>query len=308
MSASRPTDPSALMPLTVLHAGALTSLVGRGLGPAFEREAGIPVLAERGHSVALADGIKDGSRVGDLFMSADAAVNESLIGAANGDHLRWFVAFARNAVVLAYSPVGPRRADFERVKTGVLPWYEALGQPGLRLRRNDPDDDPMGYYTVLVCQLAEEYHAQLGLQRRVLGEPRNPEQLAQADPGGLANGTIDAMFLYRSAALGAGLPFLDLPDAINLGNPDFAETYARASHTTADGRVFRGRPIRFSAAPLTRATQPEAAERFLAFLLGPAGRELTATHHFSPGPVLVGGDRAAVPGALRSQIEGEYNG
>lgn len=44
-------------PLKVLHAGALTNLVGRGLGPAFERATGIPVVAERGHSVALGDAI-----------------------------------------------------------------------------------------------------------------------------------------------------------------------------------------------------------------------------------------------------------
>jgi ABC-type molybdate transport system substrate-binding protein len=88
----------------VLHAGALTSLVGRGLGPAFERATDIPVVAERGHSVALADGIKVGSRVGGIYMSADASANERLRGAANGDWVRWFVAFARNAVVLAYSP------------------------------------------------------------------------------------------------------------------------------------------------------------------------------------------------------------
>src|SRR4051812_28844079 len=107
--------------LTVLHAGALTNLVGNGLGPAFERATGIPVRPVRGHSVALADGIKDGSKVGDLFMSADAEVNRQLMAAANGDWVRWFVVFARNAVVLAYSPRGRFTPAFERARRGEIP-------------------------------------------------------------------------------------------------------------------------------------------------------------------------------------------
>jgi molybdate/tungstate transport system substrate-binding protein len=116
------------------------------------------------------------------------------------------------------------------------------------------------------------------------------------------------MFIYRSGAQDGGLPFIDLPDAINLGNPDLAETYARATHTTVNGRIFRGRPIRFSATILANAAQAAAAVRFLTFLLLPAGQALVRSHYFLPSPVLLGGDRAAVPVALLPLIEGEYRG
>jgi molybdate/tungstate transport system substrate-binding protein len=294
--------------LTVLHAGALTNLVGNGLAPAFERDTGIPVRAVRGHSVALADGIKDGSKVGDIFMSADAEVNAQLMGAANGDWVRWFVVFARNAVVLAFSPRGRFTAEFERARRGELPWYEALGQPGLRLRRNDPDSDPLGYYTVLVCQLAEWHYGLPGLQERLLGAPRNPEQVGAPDLAGLRAGDLDAVFLYQTAAQDSGLPFLRLPAAINLGEPDLAAEYARASHTTANGRVFRGVPIRFSATMLARTAQADAAQRFLTYLLLPAGQELVRAYYFLPSPVLVGGDEAAVPETVRPFIQDRYPG
>jgi hypothetical protein len=44
---------------------------------------------------------------GDLFMSADAAVNQTLMGEQNGNRVPWFVVFARNEVVLVYSQSYP---------------------------------------------------------------------------------------------------------------------------------------------------------------------------------------------------------
>src|SRR5262245_34533878 len=100
--------------IRVLHAGALTALVQHGLGPAFERETGIAVVSERGHSVALATAIRTGEKTGYIFMSADASVNATLMGAANGDLVRWYVAFAGNAIVLAWSTASLHAVDFER--------------------------------------------------------------------------------------------------------------------------------------------------------------------------------------------------
>lgn len=167
---SQPTSGTRVS-LTVLHAGALSALMARGLGPAFERESGITVRAVRGHSVALADGIKDGSKVGDIFLSADAAVNETLRGATNGDWARWFVVFACNAVVLAYSPCGALAERLARAGDGAPSWHELLREPGVRLRRNDPDSDPLGYYTVLACRLAERHYGVPGLAEAILGTP-----------------------------------------------------------------------------------------------------------------------------------------
>jgi molybdate/tungstate transport system substrate-binding protein len=288
----------------VLHAGALTRLIERGIGPAFEHETGIPVVSERGHSVALATAIRTGAKTGDIFMSADASVNATLMGAASGDLARWYVAFARNAIVLAYSPASAHAADFERARQGIIPWHAALTKPGVRLMRNNPNDDPGGYYALFVCQLAEIASGIPGLARRILGAPTNPAQVGQPDFGKLARGEADAFLVYRTGAVDAALPFIDLPDAINLSDPARAETYARADYTTTAGLHLRGVPIYFTATVLTRAAQPDAATRFLSFLLSSAGQELVGAYHFLPSPMLVGGDAAAMPQALVPLTQG----
>ena len=84
--------------MKVLHAGSLTTLVRQGLGPALYQANGIAVESENGHSVALAMAIKDQRISGDVYLSADAGVNQILLGPTNGDWIRWFVIFARNSI------------------------------------------------------------------------------------------------------------------------------------------------------------------------------------------------------------------
>ena len=290
----------------VLHAGSLTSLVQQRLGPAFSQVHSIGLESELGHSVALATAIKEGRVRGDVYLSTDAEVNQILLGPTNGDWIRWFVVFARNAVVLAYSPQSRFLADFEQVRNGAIPWYQALLQPGVKLSRNDPNLDPMGYYTLLVCELAEGHYHLSDFKARLLGSDTNPAQINQPNLAQLERGEIDAMFLYLSAATDLALPFLRLPDEINLSNPAMAADYAQVHFTTNTGQTFHGKPISFSAAVLRNAKNLEAALDFVEYLLSPAGQQLVQAAHFLPGLALIGGDVASVPSRLQSLIQGEY--
>jgi molybdate/tungstate transport system substrate-binding protein len=223
--------------IRVLHAGVLTDLVRRGLAPVLLKERGIQVSAVGGHSVGVALRILDGSLEGDVYLSADAR-NNALLSGASGRHLvSWFLVFARNSVVIAYSRSGPRSSAFDRVSRGEVPWYEVMSQPGVRLARNDPNLDPLGYYTLLVCGLAEKHYKLAGLKHALLGDDVNLEQVGRAGFPGLADGTIDAMFLYRSAAIGRGFGVIELPDEINLGNADFATSCAQVGYTTTNGNA-----------------------------------------------------------------------
>jgi molybdate/tungstate transport system substrate-binding protein len=292
--------------LKVLHAGSLTSLVRQGLGPALSQAHGIVFESEPGHSVALAMAIKEGHMRGDLYLSADAEVNQLFLGPANGELIGWFVVFASNAVVLAYSPNSRFRADFERARSGAIPWYQVLLQPGVQLRRNDPHLDPMGYYTLLLCALAERYYGLPDLKERLLGSDTNPEQVKSFTLAQLEGGEIDAMFLYLSAAKGLALPYLRLPDEINLSNPALAHDYAHVHFTTNTGQTFHGKPISFSAAVLNNASHPHTALQFVEYLLSPPGQQLVQAAHFLPGPILVGGDASSVPQQLRAFLQGDY--
>ena len=114
------------------------------------------------------------------------------------------------------------------------------------------------------------------------------------------------MFLYLSAAEGLGLPYLLLPDEINLGNPALAAEYARVHFITNTGQTFSGKPISFSAAVLSNASQPQAALQFVEYLLSPVGQQLVHAEHFLPAPALVGGDASSVPQHLRALFQEDY--
>ena len=302
------TNAAADTAMTVLHAGSMNNLVQQGLAPATQRDLGLKVLDVAGNSVFLANSIKDGSKTGDLFMSADAGTNALLTGDANGDWVRWFAVFARNSVVIGYSPKSRFAADFAAAQAGTKPWYEVLAQPGVKLMRNDPNLDPLGYYALFVCQLAETYYGVPGLKQQVLGADTNPQQVGSAGAAMLASVEIDAAFLYLNGAADANAAYLTLPDAISLSNPDYADSYASASYTTPTGQTFQGAPIRFSIAPLTRAAQPDAAEQFLEYLLSPAGQAIATAYHFLPSPILLGGNTDAAPDAVKALAQGTYTG
>jgi hypothetical protein len=67
--------------------------------------------------------LKEGRASGDVYLSADAEVNRILLEPTDGGGIGWFVIFARNAVVLAYSPKSRFLADFEQARSGAIPWY-----------------------------------------------------------------------------------------------------------------------------------------------------------------------------------------
>ena len=136
--------PPEIRAVKVLHAGSLTALVRQGLGPALHQASGITLESESGHSVALATAIKEGRTGGDMYLSADAEVNQTLLGPTNGDWIRWFVIFARNAVVLAYSPQSQFLADFEQARNGTIPWYQALLKPGSADQEKRSEPRPHG--------------------------------------------------------------------------------------------------------------------------------------------------------------------
>lgn len=258
--------------VTVLHAGALTQLVRRGLTPALLETEGMEVISVPGHSVALAKGILAGSLEGDVYLSADANVNGLLSGPAGGDLVEWFLVFARNAIVIAYGKSGPFAAAFERVARG------------------------------------EQHYGVPGLKRRVLGDDVNPGQVGGASFTALAAGGIDAMFLYRSAAIGGPFGVVDLPGAINLGDEAFASSYAGVHFRTVDGYEVRGAPISLSATALRSARNPVAALRFVDFLASPGGQEIVHAFHFTPSPILAGGSSDRLPAHLTHRISGTYRG
>ena len=212
----------------------------------------------------------------------------------------WHALFARNRIVLAYTPKSRGAAEIDSTN-----WYRVLERPGVQVGRADPHTDPSGYRTLLVWQLAERYYREPRLYERMLSasparnvRPREADQVALLEVG-----EYDYTWTYQNLAENAGLRYVKLPDAVNLGNPADSATYATASvrvqgKTTTDSVTFRGRPILFAVSIPNVARHPGLAERFVAFLLSSEGKRILRAQHFDALDEPIFGGRA--PAAVRA--------
>jgi len=129
--------------VNVLYAGSLVNLMEHGIGPAFDKAAGVSFRGYAGGSNKLANEIKGKLVPGDVFISANPKVNDDLMGAANGGWVDWYVTFAQSPLVIGYNPSSRFAADLKS-----KPWYEVLQEPGIRIGRTDPKLDPKGKLTL----------------------------------------------------------------------------------------------------------------------------------------------------------------
>ncbi len=297
-------------PVRLLYAGSLVSLVEDGLRPAFARATGITVEGRPGGSVALARMILDRVQTPDVFVSADPDVNRLLMRPGPGPRASWFLTLMRNTLVIAYYPRSRFAAALGEAAAGRRAWYEVLAAPGFRLGRTDPAVDPKGYRTLLMVRLAERHYGQPGLEARLLGSPENPVQIfhEEALTGRLESGQLDAAVFYRNEAVEHHLPYLTLPDAVNLGNPAMAAVYARVTDTAPNGQARRGAPILYTVTMPSTARNLTGAIRLIQFLFEPSGQAVLRGHGLLPVPALAGGEVRDVPPALRPLVTGSYGG
>ena len=170
--------------------------------------------------------------------------------------------FATNALVIAYDPESPHADALDDD-------WRAVADPDVSVGRTDPDQDPLGYRTVMALDLAErrgdlEADAVLGYST-VFRETDLLNVVQQ--------GAVDAAFAYRSMAVERGLPATSLPDAVDFSSPDHADEYARASYDL-DHRTVEGSPIRYAA---TATATP--GERWVERLV--SGRERLEANGFA---------------------------
>ncbi|MGD9891068.1 MAG: substrate-binding domain-containing protein [Dehalococcoidia bacterium] len=122
--------------LRVCHAGALKAVLGDEIVPALKDASGCEIELHGGQSVRLANELRRGTLVANLFLSANAQVNTLLAGPENGDLVDSTVLLAATDLVIVYSPRS-RFSDVPHMAArGALPWYEALLAAVLRYTQN----------------------------------------------------------------------------------------------------------------------------------------------------------------------------
>ncbi len=256
--------------VTIYHAGSLRGAFG-ALARIFEQaNPGIAVRLVAGGSVDLARRIKAGE-LADIFASADHRLIEEF---PQGLVLP-ATPFARNRMVLLHRP-GASGSD----EVGPDNWPEILLRPDVRFAIADPDEDPGGYRSLMVWQLAEIHYARPGLFRALLEAPgrltySGEKTLRFYDD--FSAGIFDYAIAYASSAIQNRLIKVDLSSEIDLSDPTKSATYAAARVKTRglDGEIERtAEPILFGITIVRSSPNFSLGQAFIELLISGQGKEV----------------------------------
>jgi molybdate/tungstate transport system substrate-binding protein len=260
-----------LRALVAFNAGSLARPLRAALDSFAARE-GVQVLQESAGSLESARKVTELGKTPDIIALADEDVFSQLLMPV---HVSWYLRFARNRMVIAYTPRARYAADITEAN-----WWQVLQRAGVETGRSDPQLDPNGYRTLLVLQLAERHYAQPGLAEGLLrAMPARNVRAKEADLVGLLQaGEFDYIWSYESMARNLGLRFVQLPTAIDLSSSADSAQYATSSVRVrgkgADSVTFTGRPIVYALSIPLSAPHRALAEQFVRYLRSAEGRRI----------------------------------
>lgn len=278
--------------IRVAYAGSMGVVMDRLIGPAFAKANNVEFQGIGQGAYGLARQLEGRLLQADVFVPItpgpiDILKQAGMIGPA--------VPVASTQMVVAYSPKSKFVPDFEAAAQGKKNWYEVLQTSGLRFGRTDPATDPQGQNIIFTMLLAENFYKQPGLADKILGGYQNPQQIF-TEPSLLSRleaGQIDASSGYLSATRSHHLPYIQLPDEINLSNPAMeAKWYKNVQFgirlSSGKEATLSTQPLVFYAAVLKGSKQPVLAEKFVQFLQSAEGQKLLEDNGYSPprgGPI-----------------------
>ena len=284
--------------LVVFNAGSLARPIRAALDT-FATRHRVTIEQESAGSLESARKLTELDKIPDVIALADREIFPRLLVPS---YMDWYAHFARNRMVVAFT-------DGSRHASAISPenWWRVLQRSDVEVGRSDPNLDPNGYRTLLVLQLAERRYGEPGLGDRLLARsPARNVRPKEADLVGLLQaGELDYIWSYESMAQAAGLRYVQLPPAIDLGDPSRAEEYGAASvrvagRTPGDTLVFHGEPIVYALSIPRAAPHRELAETFVAWLLSPDGQRVLRAARLDAleSPEIIGD----VPAALRERL------
>jgi molybdate/tungstate transport system substrate-binding protein len=300
ISCGKKDSDSAKNELIIFHAGSL-SVPFREISAEFQKEyPDITINAEASGSRNAARKICDLGRNCDVLGSADyKVVNDLLIP----DHTDFNIRFALNEMVIAYT-------DESRLSSEITGdnWYEILLKEKIAFGRSDSNQDPCGYRTLMVFQLAEKHYNVVNLTKQLREKdryirPKETDLLALLEAG-----EIDYFFIYRSVAAQHGLNIIFLPDEINLKSSAFASLYKTATVNLSGKKpgqfiTRQGEPMVYSVTILKNSPNPEAAQAWVALLLSAKGQAIMEKNGQPCIKPPQAGDLDGIPESLKSLCE-----
>lgn len=272
--------------IRVAYAGSMGVVMDHFLGPQFSAANGAQYQGIGQGAYGLARLLAAKTQQADVFVSITPGPVKLLEQAGLVDEA---VPVASTEMVIAYSPKSRFAPQFEAVAAGKLAFARLMGNPDLTFGRTDPAVDPQGQNIVFTMLLADRYYQQPGLSSTLLGDVQNPRQIF-AEPSILSrleSGQIDASSGYEAAVKSHHLPYLKLPDEINLSNPTLQAEWYDKVHFSIQGpdgkqQDLSVQPLVYYAAVLKNAANPDLARKFVDFLQDPNGRKILEENGYAP--------------------------
>ncbi|MEW5872299.1 MAG: tungstate ABC transporter substrate-binding protein WtpA [Chloroflexota bacterium] len=327
--------PKEKVSLKVFCAGSLIIPMDE-LEKAFEsRYPNIDVLNECHGSIQVIRHVTELHQKIDVVATADHALIPMLMYTSqdpeSGEpYAGWYIQFAGNRLALAYT--GRSRYANE---INAENWYEVLTRPGVKLGVADPRFDASGYRALMIIKLAEKVYnhptlfaslftGQFSMPITVLPPTEGvtviqvPEIIQTQKDASivirgasiqlialLESGDLDYAFEYESVIQQHNLQMVALPDRLNLGsveqNPFYGQVQVRLDFQrfATVKPEFKGERIGYGITVPGNAPHPQEALQYIAFLLGPEGRQIMEGLHHPVFASPVGDHYAQIPASLQ---------
>lgn len=287
--------------IIIFHAGSL-AVPFRELAEKYEQKnPGTKILLEPAGSIVCARKITELKKPCDIIASADYfVINELLIP----EYASWSIKFASNKIVIAFQEKSKYASEID---TGN--WIDILLKDNVIFARSDPDSDPCGYRTLFTFKLAEKYYDRPGLAGKLASKniefirPKEVDLVALVE-----SNAADYMFQYKSVAIQHELKYIELPDYINLGNPEYNDIYNTVStdvtgSTPGSKMTVKGDFINYSLSVLSDAVNKDRAIDFVFFLLSSEGMEIFRRNGQEPIIPFSSGQPEMIPDKLKIYLE-----
>ena len=298
---SQPTPPATLSgKLQIFHAGSLTIPFAQISEEFNKLYPDVEILSEgAGSQTTIRKHTELGRECG-VIASADYTIIPQLMFP---EHADWYITFACNRMVIAYTDSSQFADEVDKDN-----WYEILQRDGVKYGRSDPNQDPCGYRTLMVWQLAEDFYNVPGLYGKLhkadgdITRPKSVDLIAL-----LESGDLDYAFEYSSVAAQHKLNFVSLSAEIDLSSEEFKDYYAEAEVKVSGKKpgeflTKKGKPIVYGVTIPKNFPRQEIAIAWIDFLLSPEGRAIMEANG-QPPITPVTNDKSKLPDRLKRYVE-----
>jgi molybdate/tungstate transport system substrate-binding protein len=301
MACGEPSTDELSGTLQIYHAGSLTIPFAQVTDEFNKIYPDVEILAEGAGSATTIRKVTELGKECGVIGSADYTLIPELMFP---DYADWYLIFASNQMCIAYTDTSQFAGEINSDN-----WYEVLQREGVSYGRSDPDQDPCGYRTLMVWQLAEKHYNVSGIYDGLYGSPDDVMRPKSVDLIALLeSGDLDYAFEYTSVAAQHSLKHVKLPTEINLSDENMKDFYAQAQVEIAGSEpgetiIMQGGAIVYGVTIPKNFPRMELAIAWVDFLLGPDGVAIMEANGQPAIVPAITNDAGKLPEALKKYVQ-----